>query len=172
MVFSNSSCASSSSRDIPLDATVKPVSGTPARRSALPSTAAAARLACSPVVTNLQGVALDGENTAGGKSTGAQLALPSGNGYPGGNFFDSFFINTTPPSVAAGTLKMAPASDTNIVGDNVTKSGTPTFDGTVSEANPALVPVVGQTAVLDIGIETVINGVPFGRPYQSPFAVR
>ena len=113
----------------------------------------------SPVLTNTQGVALDGENTAGGKSTGAQLALPSGNGYPGGNFFDSFIINTTPPAVLAGSLKMDPASDTNIVGDNITMSGIPTFDGTISEPNPALVPLVGQTAILNIGIETVINGV-------------
>ena len=52
----------------------------------------------SPVITNPQGVALDGENTTGGTSTEAQLALPSGNGYPGGNFFDSFIINTTPPA--------------------------------------------------------------------------
>ena len=60
----------------------------------------------SPVLTNPQGIALDGENTAGGTSTGAQLALPSGNGYPGGNFFDSFIINTTPP-VGAGRLAQA-----------------------------------------------------------------
>ena len=60
----------------------------------------------SPVLTNPQGVALDGENTVGGTSTGAQLALPSGNGYPGGNFFDSFIINTTPPAVLPGSLKM------------------------------------------------------------------
>ncbi len=114
----------------------------------------------SPVLTNAQGVALDGENTVGGTSTGAQLALPSGNGYPGGNFFDSFIINTTPPAVLPGSLMMDPASDTNIVGDNITMSGLPTFDGKISEANPGLVPLVGQTAVLDIGIETVINGVP------------
>ena len=94
----------------------------------------------SPVITNQQGVALDGENTVGGTSTGAQLALPSGNGYPGGNFFDSFFINTTPPSVEAGSLHMDPASDTNIVGDNITMSAQPTFDGTIDEPNPTLVP--------------------------------
>jgi len=106
----------------------------------------------SPVLASPQGVALDGENTVGGVSTGAQLALPSGNGYPGGNFFDSFIINTTPPSVLAGSLKMDPASDTNIVGDNITYDATPTFDGTISEPNPQLVPLAGQTAFLDIGI--------------------
>ncbi len=113
----------------------------------------------SPVLTNPQGIALDGENTAGDTSTGAQLALPSGNGYPGGNFFDSFIIDTTPPSVLAGSLKLDPASDTNIVGDNITSSAAPTFDGTVSEPNAQLVPVAGQTAIVDIGIAVVTNGV-------------
>ena len=106
----------------------------------------------SPVITSPQGIALDGENTVGDTSTGAQLALPSGNGYPGGNFFDSFIINTTPPSVLAGSLKLDPASDTNIVGDDITSSTSPTFDGTVSEPNAQLVPLAGQTAILDIGI--------------------
>ncbi len=92
------------------------------------------------MITNPQGVALDGENTVGGTSTGAQLALPSGNGYPGGNFFDSFIINTTPPSVVAGSLTMDPASDTNIVGDDITMSTLPTFDGTISEPNPSWCP--------------------------------
>ena len=113
----------------------------------------------SPVITNPQGVALDGENTVGDTSTGAQLALPSGNGYPGGNFYDSFIINTTPPAVVPGSLHMDPASDTNIVGDNITMSTLPTFDGTISEPNPTLVPVAGQTVILDIGIELMVNGV-------------
>jgi hypothetical protein len=113
----------------------------------------------SPVLTNPQGVALDGENTAGGTSTGAQLALPSGNGYPGGNFFDTFIVNTTPPSILPGSLKLDPASDSNIVGDSITNSTLPTFDGTVSEPNPQLVPLAGQTAILDVGIAVLVNGV-------------
>ncbi len=113
----------------------------------------------SPVITSPQGIALDGENTVGDTSSGAQLALPSGDGYPGGNFFDSFIINTTPPAVLPGSLTLDPASDTNIVGDNVTSSTLPTFDGTVSEPNAMLVPVAGQTAVLDIGIAVLVNGV-------------
>ena len=90
----------------------------------------------SPVITNPQGIALDGENTVGDTATGAQLALPSGNGYPGGNFFDSFIINTTPPAVAAGLAhaRSRPATR-NIVGDEITSSTLPTFDGTVSEPN-------------------------------------
>jgi hypothetical protein len=111
------------------------------------------------VLSNPQGIALDGENTVGGTSTGAQLALPSGDGNPGGNFFDSFIINTTPPSVAPGSLKIDPASDSNIVGDNITDSTLPTFDGTVSEPNPNLVPLAGQTAIIDVGIAVLVNGV-------------
>jgi hypothetical protein len=124
----------------------------------------------SPVVTSLQGQALDGENTAGGTSTGAQLPLPSGNGYPGGNFFDSFIINTTPPSVQPGSLHMDRASDTNIVGDNITSSSLPTFDGTVSEPNPGLVSLAGQTVYLDIGVAVPVNGVltTFFSPSQLP----
>ena len=124
----------------------------------------------SPVITSPQGVALDGENTVGDTSTGAQLALPSGNGYPGGNFFDSFIINTTPPSVLSGSLKLDPASDTNIVGDQITSSTSPTFDGTVSEPNPQLVPLSGQTAILDVGIAVLVNGVltTYFDPSQLP----
>jgi large repetitive protein len=124
----------------------------------------------APVLTNPQGVALDGENTDGGTSTGSQLALPSGNGYPGGNFFDSFIVNTTAPSVAPGSLKLDPASDTNIAGDNITSSTLPTFDGTVSEPDAALVPLAGQTAILDVGIAVMVNGVltTFFDPTQLP----
>jgi hypothetical protein len=113
----------------------------------------------SPVIANPQGIALDGENTVGDSPTGAQLPLPSGDGYPGGNFFDSFIINTTAPSILAGSLKMDPASDTNIVGDDITTSAQPTFDGTISEPNGALVPVAGQTVYIDVGISLLVNGV-------------
>ncbi len=113
----------------------------------------------SPVLTSPQGIALDGENTVGDSPTGAQLALPSGNGYPGGNFFDSFIINTTPPSVLAGSLTLDPASDTNIIGDEITSTTLPTFDGTVSEPNAQLVPLAGQTAILEIGVAVDVNGV-------------
>ncbi len=62
----------------------------------------------SPVLASPQGIALDGENTVGDAPTGAQLALPSGNGYPGGNFYSSFIINTTPPSVHVGYVHARP----------------------------------------------------------------
>jgi len=126
----------------------------------------------SPVVANPQGIALDGENLSNGDdpNSGVQLPLPSGNGYPGGNFYDTFIINTVPPLVLAGSLQMDPASDTNIVGDNITFDATPTFDGTVSEPDPQLVPVAGQTAYLDIGIAVLVNGVltTFFDPTQLP----
>ncbi len=115
----------------------------------------------SPVVANPQGVALDGENLSNGDNpnSGVQLALPSGDGYPGGNFYDNFIINTTPPAVLAGSLTMDPSTDSNIVGDDITNDALPEFDGTVNEPNPTLVSVVGQTAYLDVGIAVLVNGV-------------
>src|SRR5208337_3788968 len=76
----------------------------------------------SQVIASPQGIALSGANLSDNDDpkTGTQLPLPSGNGYPGGNFYLNFIINTTPPIVTPGTLMLAPASDTNIVGDYVT----------------------------------------------------
>src|SRR5207302_1537020 len=71
---------------------------------------------------------------------------------------DTFIINTTPPAVVSGSLKLAPTSDTNIVGDNITSSTLPTFNGSISEPNPNLVPLAGQTAIIDIGIALPVNG--------------
>src|SRR5205823_1498401 len=124
----------------------------------------------SPVVRNPQGVALDGENTVNDSPTGATLPLPSGDGYPGGNFFDTFIINTTPPAVVSGSLKLAPTSDTNIAGDNITSSSLPSFNGSISEPNPNLVPLAGQTAIIDIGIALPVNGQlqTFFDPSQLP----
>ena len=67
---------------------------------------------------------------------------------------------------------MDPASDTNIVGDNITMSAQPTFDGTISEPNPTLVNPAGQTAILDIGIALMVNGVltTYFDPSQVPAA--
>ena len=65
----------------------------------------------SQVITNQQGIALDGENLSNDDdpATGVQLPLPSGNGLPGGNFYDNFIINTTPPIVTSGTFMLAPS---------------------------------------------------------------
>ncbi len=114
----------------------------------------------APVIANTQGIALDGEDLSNGDNpaSGVQQPLPSGNGYPGGNFYDTFIINTVPPSVIPGSLAMSPSSDTNIVGDDITTSASPTFIGTISEPDSALVPLAGQTAILNIGIALDVNG--------------
>ena len=111
----------------------------------------------SQVIASPQGIALDGENLSNGNDpvTGVQLPLPSGNGLPGGNFYDNFIINTTPPIVTSGTFMLAPSSDTNVVGDYITTVTLPSFVGTITEPNTALVPLAGQTAILDIGIAVV-----------------
>lgn len=108
----------------------------------------------SDVLRDPQGNALDGENTVNGDPNGAQLALPSGNGFPGGNFYNTFLINTTPPVLVPGSFNLDPASDTNVVGDLVTTANRPSFVGQVTEPNPVLVPIAGQTAIVDVGIAT------------------
>ncbi len=120
------------------------------------------------MVANTQGIALDGEDLSNGDnpSSGVTLALPSGNGYPGGNFYDPFIINTTPPIVTSGTFQMSSSSDSNIVGDDITNVGQPTFVGTITEPNPTLVPLAGQTAVVNVGIS--INGVTYFSVSQLP----
>ena len=102
----------------------------------------------SSVLYNPQGVALDGENLTNNNDpiTGVQLPLPSGNGYPGGNFYNNFIINTVASTIVPGTFQLSPSSDSNVVGDFVTNVTTPTFEGTISEPNTALVPLAGQTA--------------------------
>ena len=122
----------------------------------------------APVIADTQGVALDGEDLSNGDdpNSGVQLALPSGNGYPGGNFYDTFIINTTPPALAKGTLALSPASDSNIVGDNITNSTQPTFTGSITEPNPILVPLAGQSAIIDVGIS--INGTVYFSASQLP----
>jgi hypothetical protein len=103
----------------------------------------------SDVIRDPQGNALDGENTAGASPTGAQQALPSGNGIPGGNFFLSFSIDSNPPSVLPGSLRLAATSDTGRVGDNITSQGAPAFTGTIVDTFPPANVLVGQTVLLD-----------------------
>ncbi|MDR3620298.1 MAG: S8 family serine peptidase, partial [Paludisphaera borealis] len=131
----------------------------------------------SQVIFNPQGVALDGENLTNGDdpATGVQLPLPSGNGYPGGNFYNNFIINTVASSITPGTFQLSPSSDTNVVGDLVTYATTPTFQGAITEPNTALVPLAGQTAVIDIGVVWFdANGNPVGYfdPANTPAALK
>lgn len=108
----------------------------------------------SAVLANTEGVALDGENLSNNNdpATGVQQPLPSGNGDPGGNFYSSFIINTVPSQVVPGTFSLAAATDSNIVGDRITNFTNPTFVGSISNTNTALVPLGGQSAIVDIGV--------------------
>ncbi len=108
------------------------------------------------VVRNPQGLSLDGEDTANNLPTGAQLPLPSGNGFPGGNFFLRFTINNPAPTVVAGSFVLDPASDSG-VRDNITDVNTPSFDGSITDVAASINPLLGQTAFVDVS--TLGNGV-------------
>ncbi len=103
----------------------------------------------SNVLTDPQGNALDGINTVGGSANGAQLALPSGNGFPGTNFYDTFIVNTVAPTIAAGSFKLSPGTSTYFPNAPLTNSTTPSFVGTINVAQPDIDPLAGQTVYLD-----------------------
>ena len=109
------------------------------------------------VIADPQGDALDGINTLNNDPNNPQLALPSGNGFPGSNFYTTFVVNTTAPSVVPGSFMLAPATDSNIVGDFVTNITKPSFVGQIKVAQPAIDPLAGQTVILDVS--TAGNGV-------------
>ncbi len=108
------------------------------------------------VVRNPQGLPLDGEDTVGGSPNGLQLPLPSGNGIPGGDFFVTFAIDTHPPAVVPGTVRLAPDTD-NRPNDNITNNPLPTFTGQITDVPPPTNPLLGQTVIVDIS--TKGNGV-------------
>ncbi len=103
----------------------------------------------SNVLTNAQGLALDGENTVGSGPDGVQQPLPSGNGIPGGNFFVTFLVKTSAPSIVTGTFTMAPDGD-NYKTDPITKNNKPTFTGTIFDSPPPTNPLIGATVAIDI----------------------
>ncbi|MFO0954058.1 MAG: hypothetical protein U0835_23465 [Isosphaeraceae bacterium] len=115
----------------------------------------------SDVLRDPQGNALDGENTVNNLPDGAQLPLPSGNGFPGGNFYTTFLINADVPTVTPGSFQLASQSDTNISGDGVTTSTLPSFVGAITVTNPTLVPLAGQTAIVDIGVADPATGIVY-----------
>jgi hypothetical protein len=117
----------------------------------------------SHVIKDLQGNALDGENTPNDDPNGAALALPSGNGIPGGNFFLQFTIDTHPASLVPGSLHMDPNSDTNRVGDAVTANTTPVFDGQITDIFPPTNPLLGDTVFLDVYDYTTNQFVQVGQ---------
>ncbi len=111
----------------------------------------------SNVLTDPQGNALDGINTVGGGPNGAQLALPSGNGFPGSNFYDTFIVNTVAPTVVAGSFKLTQGTSTYIPNASITDNPLPSFSGTINVSQPAIDPLAGQTIILDVS--TKGNGV-------------
>ena len=110
----------------------------------------------SQVIRDKQGNALDGENTVGGLPTGAQLPLPSGDGFPGGIFYDTFTINTQAPNITPGSFTLDPSSDSNYL-DSITNVNLPSFRGKISVSSSALQPLAGQTVIIDVS--TKGNGV-------------
>ena len=109
------------------------------------------------VIKDTKGIALDGQDTLNDNPNNPQLALPSGSGAPGTNFYDTFIINTTAPTVVPDTFMLDPSTDSNIVGDSVTNINDPSFSGTVAVSNGSIEPVAGLTVYLDIS--TLGNGV-------------
>jgi large repetitive protein len=110
----------------------------------------------SDVIRDPQGNALDGENTLNDDPNNPQLALPSGDGFPGGNFYLTFLFDTNIPKLVPGTLVLDPATDSNIR-DGITNIANPTFDGVIMDTFPPAPAAVGETVILDIS--TKGNGV-------------
>jgi hypothetical protein len=110
------------------------------------------------VVRDPEGNALDGENL---DPAGQQRPLPSGDGFPGGDFVLTFTIDASAPTLSPASFRLAPASDTNVVGDRITRNALPSFTGTVLDIFPPAMPQLGQTVILDIS--TRGDGV-FDRP--------
>lgn len=103
------------------------------------------------VIRDPQGMALDGENNVGGTPNGAQLPLPSGDGFPGGNFYVTFSIDTHPPMITPGTrVRLDSATDTGPVGDSITSNPFPAFTGSITDVFPPNNATVGQTVFLDV----------------------
>ncbi len=107
----------------------------------------------SNVIRNLQGEALDGENTSpltSDQPDNPTLPLPTGDGRPGGNFYLTFTIDTNSPSIVPGTFALAPGSDTGIVGDNITDDNRPDFVGQITDVPPPANPLLGDTVEIDV----------------------
>jgi hypothetical protein len=98
------------------------------------------------VIRDTSGNALDGENV---DANGNQLPLPSGDGFPGGNFLLTFTVDTTSPSFIPGSVILDPASDTNIVGDKITSNNKPSFLGQITDTFPPVNPLQNQTIYLE-----------------------
>ena len=100
----------------------------------------------SAVVRDPSGNALDGENL---DANGNQTPLPSGNGFPGGNFQVTFTVDTNSPSIVAGTFSLDPAADSNRK-DGITDTNTPNFQGTITDVFPPTNFLQNQTVHIDV----------------------
>jgi hypothetical protein len=112
----------------------------------------------SDIIRDTSGNALDGENL---DSAGLQKPLPSGDGFPGGNFQVTFSINTNSPSVVAGTLAMDPSTVTGSR-PNVTLNTLPAFSGQITDVFPPTNPLINQQVIIDVstkgdGVFDVLN---------------
>jgi hypothetical protein len=112
----------------------------------------------SNVLADPEGNALDGQNTLNDDPNNPQLALPSGTGFPGSNFFLTFTINTETSSIVKGTFHLSANSDSNNSTDNITNDNLPTFVGTITDADPAIDPLGGQTVIIDVSTKGIVNG--------------
>jgi hypothetical protein len=102
-----------------------------------------------PVVRNEQGLPLDGESTVNGDPNGAQVQLPSGDGLPGGDFYDTFSLDTLPPQFVSGSIRLAPQSPPDPrPDDNITSNPLPTFTGRITDPSTFL-PLSNHTVYVD-----------------------
>ncbi|WP_406696071.1 S8 family serine peptidase [Singulisphaera sp. Ch08] len=101
------------------------------------------------VLRDPQGAALDGENTLNDDPNNPQLPLPSGDGFPSGNFFLNFTVNTESAQIAPNSFVLSTPSDTN-VRDYITYNNLPSFTGSITVTKPAINPIQGQTVILDV----------------------
>ncbi|RUL88389.1 S8 family serine peptidase [Tautonia sociabilis] len=99
------------------------------------------------VIRDPQGNALDGENLG---PNGLPLALPSGDGFPGGNFILPFTIDTRAPSIVPGSFGLASPSDPTL---QITNGNPPTFSGNVTDLFPPVNPLIGQQVTLDLDLD-------------------
>jgi len=114
------------------------------------------------VIKNLEGNALDGQNTPNDNPNGVQQALPSGTGTPGSNFFLQFTIDTNTPSIVPGTFMLAPSSVTGSL-PYVTSNNTPSFTGQITDVFPPANPLQGDTVYLDVLNQTTGQWVQVGQ---------
>ncbi len=116
----------------------------------------------SNVIKNLQGNALDGENTPNDDPNGVQQALPSGDGQPGGNFYLQFTIDMHPPTLVPGSFQLDPSSVTGSL-PFVTNDTTPSFSGQISDIFPPANALQGDTVFLDVFNQSTGQWVQVGQ---------